>query len=223
MYCKRKHFLKMGHSWPLFLYFFLSNTVLIWLIVNKVCWWLDSNHGSLVSEAAQPLPLFRCFWLFCIFPTTSFTGIWQLLNGSLNVTIHVFIFIYFCLSSTYLCDEDQTPSSQSMTARIICLQRSCHYLEQIVFLDFDRISSLTVLPSGQTQKGHSLAPTPIQGKLTKLTNFDHYIAALSMTTKVRDNNLSSKLGVGKWLWRSWQSGRLRHQRTRVRIQSFNCL
>ena len=134
-----------------------------------------------------------------------------------------FYFYFFCLPSTYLCDEDQTPSSQSMTARIICLQRSCHYLEQIVFLDFDRISSLTVLPSGQTQKGHSLAPTPIQGKLTKLTNFDHYIAALSMTTKVRDNNLSSKLGVGKWLWRSWQSGRLRHQRTRVRIQSFNCL
>ena len=24
---------------------------------------------------------------------------------------------------------------------------------------------------------------------------------------------------GKWLWRSWQSGRLRYERTRVRIQS----
>ena len=25
--------------------------------------------------------------------------------------------------------------------------------------------------------------------------------------------------IGKWLWRSWQSGCLRYQRTRVRIQS----
>ena len=25
--------------------------------------------------------------------------------------------------------------------------------------------------------------------------------------------------MGKWLWRSWQSGRLRYQMTRVRIQS----
>ena len=30
--------------------------------------------------------------------------------------------------------------------------------------------------------------------------------------------LTNKNIAGKWLWRSWQSGRLRYQRTRVRIQ-----
>ena len=39
-----------------------SGTVFYQLIVNKICRWLDLNHGSLVSEATalptvpQPLP-----------------------------------------------------------------------------------------------------------------------------------------------------------------------
>ena len=60
-------FLKMGHSRPLFLYFRLFKTH---VTVNKCsiyinfCRWLDSNRGSLVSEATalptepQPLPTF---------------------------------------------------------------------------------------------------------------------------------------------------------------------
>ena len=50
----------MGHSLPLFIFVFL-----IQLIVNKICWWLDSNRGSLVSEATalptDPQPLPSCF------------------------------------------------------------------------------------------------------------------------------------------------------------------
>ena len=46
-----------------FLYFCLFSTVLIQLIENQICWWLDSNRGTVVSEVTalptvpQPLPL----------------------------------------------------------------------------------------------------------------------------------------------------------------------
>ena len=55
----------MGHSRTLFLYlrlFFTVNSKQMFYL--KVCQWLDSNHGPLVSEAtalpteSQPLPKF---------------------------------------------------------------------------------------------------------------------------------------------------------------------
>ena len=55
----------MGHSRPLFLYFYLFNTVDSKQTFGKFCRWLDSNRGSpLVSEATalptEPQPL---IWL----------------------------------------------------------------------------------------------------------------------------------------------------------------
>ena len=47
-----------GQSWSLFLYFRLFNTVDSKQMFHiKVCWWLVSNHGPLVSEATEPQPL----------------------------------------------------------------------------------------------------------------------------------------------------------------------
>ena len=40
----------MGLSRPLFLLFHLFNTVLIQLMVNTICRWLDSNRGSLLQH-----------------------------------------------------------------------------------------------------------------------------------------------------------------------------
>ena len=47
---------------------------------------------------------------------------------------------------------------------------------------------------------------------------------MSQGTLIKVSHLSKSLAliitlVGKWLWRSWQSGRFQYQRTRVRIQS----
>ena len=58
-------FLKMAHSRTLFLYFRLFNTVDSKQMLDKACWWLDSNCRSLVSEATalptepQPLPIIK--------------------------------------------------------------------------------------------------------------------------------------------------------------------
>ena len=35
----------------------------------------------------------------------------------------------------------------------------------------------------------------------------------------KDRKVADKEIPGQWLWRSWQSGHFRYQRTRVRIQS----
>ena len=65
-------FIKMGHSRPLFLYFRLFNTVDSKQMFHiKVCQWLDSNGGPLVSEATtlptqpQPRPIPFSYLGFC--------------------------------------------------------------------------------------------------------------------------------------------------------------
>ena len=62
----------MGHSRPLFLYFRLFNTVDSKQMFHiKVCQWLDSNGGPLVSEATtlptqpQPRPIPFSYLGFC--------------------------------------------------------------------------------------------------------------------------------------------------------------
>ena len=52
----RSVFLKKCPFPASFLYFRLFNTAFLKLFVNKICRWLDSNCGSLVSEAT-PLPM----------------------------------------------------------------------------------------------------------------------------------------------------------------------
>ena len=58
--------LKVGHSRSLFVYFRLFNTVASTQMFHiKVCRWLDSNRGPLVSEATalptEPQPLPKCW------------------------------------------------------------------------------------------------------------------------------------------------------------------
>ena len=48
LYLSFLFFFKLGHSRPLFLSFCLINTLFIYLIVNKMGRWLNSNLGSLV-------------------------------------------------------------------------------------------------------------------------------------------------------------------------------
>ena len=76
----------MGHCWPLFSLFRLSNTNLIQLIVNTICRCLDSNCGSMLSETtALPQPL------SCISEHYTGTGSlhsYHLAFGRLRLIIH---------------------------------------------------------------------------------------------------------------------------------------
>ena len=70
LHCLSIFLFKEGHSWPLFLYFRLFNTVDSKLIFYmNVLWWLDKYRGPLVLEATslpnepQPLPNYRLIQL----------------------------------------------------------------------------------------------------------------------------------------------------------------
>ena len=71
-----------------FFIFCLCNTASIQLVVNKVCWWLDSNLGSLVSEATalptepKPRPVIN---IFCVFFTPNLKTFLSCKSLSLNV------------------------------------------------------------------------------------------------------------------------------------------
>ena len=138
----------MGHSWPLFS-LFSSFQYSVNIIDSKQSLLMAGFEPRISGVGSGTATALISMLLVVLhFPNNVFHRNLTTFERKLECHTSCFYFYFFCLSSTYLCDEDQTPSSQSMTARIICLQRSCHYLEQIVFLDFDRISSLTVLPSG---------------------------------------------------------------------------